>query len=413
MKILKVSVLTMLIAWQAVVWAAGQAVLVHNTKQEIDSCMGKLQLKLVRTWGGDEDNDEHKFFKFPGDVVVDGNNVVYICDQFNFNIKVFDRNGKYLRTIGQKGRGPGDLIGPWSISVSPDGSLWVAESGGRRIQAFNPAGKSQAIIKNNDMIKWLAVTGKNEIAVYAHYKTFKSRTLLSIYTTGGKLLREIGSYHDKSKTLFGSEHLIFTKDNKDNFLASNTWLPVIRKYSPDGRLILVITYDTPFIIPVTIALNDQGDEIVRSGDGDSQKEQVKMVNDGYVFNNSNANGKWEKIRVGCGLQTDMDENIYIAVLNRRGTEEEEKATLVTLIGYSAPDRSAVDFDLVESSDAYSLYVFNPAGKIIAATKLTTYCNGIYISGNRLFVIDGELNQRILEYEMTLDLQGNGAGNVHR
>jgi hypothetical protein len=27
---------------------------VHNTKKEIEACMGKVQLTLVRTWGGDE-----------------------------------------------------------------------------------------------------------------------------------------------------------------------------------------------------------------------------------------------------------------------------------------------------------------------------------------------------------------------
>jgi len=69
--------------------------------------------------------------------------------------------------------------------------------------------------------------------------------------------------------------------------------------------------------------------------------------------------------------------------------------------YSTLDRSEVDFEMVEKTDSLSLYVFNPQGKIIAATKMTTYCISIYISGTRLFVNDGMLNMRILEYEMKI------------
>jgi hypothetical protein len=36
--------------------AADRAVLVHNTLQDIEKCKGKLQLKLIRVWGGDEED---------------------------------------------------------------------------------------------------------------------------------------------------------------------------------------------------------------------------------------------------------------------------------------------------------------------------------------------------------------------
>jgi len=62
----------------------------------------------------------------------------------------------------------------------------------------------------------------------------------------------------------------------------------------------------------------------------------------------------------------------------------------------------VDFDVVENIDVYRLLVFNPEGKVIAETPLTVICNGIYVHGNRIFIIDGSLNQRILEYEMSFE-----------
>lgn len=378
------------------------ASLVHNAQKEIDSCMGKVKLKLVRNWGGDEENDEHNFFRYPYGIVIDKNDKVYISDLSNFNVKVFGREGKYIRTIGRKGRGPGDLIGPGPISIAPDGMLWVGESGGRRLQAFNMVGKSQIIIKHNERLSWLAVTNTNEIAVHSHYKTFNSRALVSIYSTKGKLLREIGKYHDPSKTLFGSEYLFFAKDNQDHILVANTMLPVIRKYSLNGRLTDVITYDTPFFIPVKVALNAEGNEITRIGDKSADNTRVRENKNGYTFDYSRKKGKWKKVPLCNGLHTGPGNNLYLVTSNREVTEKEKKATLVTVIGeHSNVDRSTVDHEISENTDIFNLYVFNPKGKIIAGTKLMTFCDKIYISGNRLFVVDGSINQRILEYEIKI------------
>jgi len=54
---------------------------------------------------------------------------------------------------------------------------------------------------------------------------------------------------------------------------------------------------------------------------------------------------------------------------------------------------------VEKNDFNHILVFDSNGKIIAESPMTTLCDDIYISNNRIFVIDGLCNQRILEYEM--------------
>ena len=123
--------------------AADRAVLVHNTLQDIENCKGKLQLKLIRIWGGDEEEDENKFFQTPTSVAVDDNQSIYICDFHNHCVKVFSNTGDYLRTIGRRGQGPGDMYAPNYISFSPGGDLLVCDFGNRRIQWFNSQGKSK------------------------------------------------------------------------------------------------------------------------------------------------------------------------------------------------------------------------------------------------------------------------------
>ena len=104
-------VVTGLLFHSVTFFATEKATLVHNTNQEIKACQGKLQLRWIRMWGGAEEEDEHKFFKYPVSVAVDKNNNLYICDQNNHQVRVYDLAGKYVRTIGRKGRGPGDIFG--------------------------------------------------------------------------------------------------------------------------------------------------------------------------------------------------------------------------------------------------------------------------------------------------------------
>lgn len=80
--------------------AAEPAILVHNSLHEIEACKGKLKLKLIRTWGGDDEEDIHKFFKTPAYTVVDRNGRIYISDTYSHNVKVYDSSGMYIRTIG-------------------------------------------------------------------------------------------------------------------------------------------------------------------------------------------------------------------------------------------------------------------------------------------------------------------------
>jgi hypothetical protein len=378
-----------------------RAVLVHNTRQEIEACKGKLKLELVRIWGGEKEEDEHKFFRTPSSAAVNKKNgLVYICDQHAHCIKVFKNSREYVRTIGTRGRGPGDVYCPVSIALSPEGDLVVCELGGKRFQRFSPGGKSKQIIKFKEpALAWVVgVTSKDELVVSNHDETLRSRKLVSILDDKGNAVREIGTYHDKSKSYIESESILFAMDDSNNIYAGNTSTPVIRKYSIGGRLLRAITFELPFeTAPVEITLNSTGDEmkIVRE-DEKPDKVQVKKKGDSITIQGVKKKGK---PRVGAGaIGTDRQKRIYIVTRRRLLTEKERQATRVGW-SFEFMKRDRVDFDIVENIDVNMLLVFNPEGKIIAEAQLTTFCNGIHISGNRIFIVDGNLNQRILEYEM--------------
>lgn len=67
----------------------------------------------------------------------------YVSDGVESKVLVFEKkSGKYIMTIGRKGKGPGDLMDPFVMCVHPiDGSLYVAERGNSRISIFTVKGK--------------------------------------------------------------------------------------------------------------------------------------------------------------------------------------------------------------------------------------------------------------------------------
>jgi len=384
--------------------AAEKAVLVHNSLEEIEACKGKLRLELIRVWGGDKEEDEHKFFTYPISVTVDKkNDLVYICDQTEHCVKVFKSSGEYVRTIGQRGKGPGDIYCPHTVSLTPGGDIVVYELGSYRIQRFSPEGKSMQIIKvKTPAFAWVdGVTSKDELLFYNTEETYQSRKLVSILDRKGNIIRKIGTYHDKSPDKLSAEILYFTIDGEDNIYAINTHAPVIRKYSIGGQLLMAVTFELPFeTAPVEISLNNTGDEIkiVRE---EEESEQTRKIKEGdrILLQGKKRKGK---PKMGAGaIHVDACQRIYIVTSRRLLMEKERRATRIGW-SFDSINRDKVDFDIVERMDAYRLLVFDSEGKIIAQAQLTTFCNDIHISDDRIFILDGSLNQRILEYRMVFE-----------
>jgi len=78
----------------------------------------------------------------------------------------FDKNGKFIKKIGQKGRGPGDLYHPGSLSILDNKYLLIAEyATSRRISVFDLNGNFVKVIKTKDSIFGVKALKNNKIAI--------------------------------------------------------------------------------------------------------------------------------------------------------------------------------------------------------------------------------------------------------
>lgn len=375
------------------------AVLIRNNLEEIKSSVGKLELRMIRTWGGENEEDEHKFFETPNSVCVDNKNMVYICDQHDHVIKIFSAEGAYIKRIGRKGQGPADLYCPSSIALTPGGDIWTYEIGGRRAQCFSFKGKSKYIFKQKQTLNIFGITRDDELAVFNKYDTIKSGKLVCILDKKGNVLRRIGLFHDPVKHALYSEPLHFTMDSDDFIFALNTAAPVIRKYSQDDKMILAITFELPYEVPYKITLNRDKNEIQRIyTKADSKNSTIKLKKDyGGVIQEKDQMKHW----IMHGIAIDERNRIFTLIEKRMKTEKEKKASLL-IWSRNRISRQLVKYDVLDNMHIYRLIVCSPGGKVLAATDLSITCDSIYIHKDRLFLIDGGYYQRIVEYKMKFE-----------
>jgi streptogramin lyase len=79
-------------------------------------------------------------FSSPYDIAVDGAGNLYVVDNGNARVQVFDSTGQFVRQWGTLGSGPGQFNNPGGVAIDPGGNLYIADKNNHRIQHFSPLG---------------------------------------------------------------------------------------------------------------------------------------------------------------------------------------------------------------------------------------------------------------------------------
>ena len=143
----------------------------------------------------------------PTDVVTDRNGDIYVAESHTNvedpnligRISVFDKTGKFLRTIGKTGTGPGEFRTPHAIVFDSQGRLIVADRHNHRIQILTKDGKYIGEYKEFSRVSGLTID-KND-TIYAADSESTSRT-----HPGWQKGIRIGSLKDGKVTIFIPGH---------------------------------------------------------------------------------------------------------------------------------------------------------------------------------------------------------------
>ena len=89
---------------------------------------GRVTVELVPEWtlGGEDDPDN--FFGIVGEVFADDAGNVYLVDNQLAEVQVFAPDGRWLRTLGRRGDGPGEVRNLRTALLMPDGSVGLVQA---------------------------------------------------------------------------------------------------------------------------------------------------------------------------------------------------------------------------------------------------------------------------------------------
>jgi DNA-binding beta-propeller fold protein YncE len=107
---------------------------------------GKVLMKLGKAGVAGDGPDT---FNLPDDVAIAPNGDIFVADGHreagNNRIVVFSKDGKFIRTFGEKGSAPGDIHEPHTIAFDMEGRLFVGDRVNNRIEIFTQKGELLAI----------------------------------------------------------------------------------------------------------------------------------------------------------------------------------------------------------------------------------------------------------------------------
>ncbi|HXH20983.1 MAG TPA: flippase activity-associated protein Agl23 [Dehalococcoidia bacterium] len=171
------------------------------------------------------------------DVFVDAAGNIWVADSGNHRVQKFDRQGNFVAVLGGGGSGPGRLKEPWSVVVAPDGTVFVADTWNHRIQKFDA---------NLNFVKaWgdpffganpgpFQMFGPRDIAIGPDgtlWVTDTGNKRIVNYTQDGNFIRQIGGPGSGLGQFDEQVGLAF--DASGALYVADTWNERIQRFSPD------------------------------------------------------------------------------------------------------------------------------------------------------------------------------------
>jgi sugar lactone lactonase YvrE len=373
----------------------GGVKVVHNSGPGAWGKSPKVALEPVLTLGDVDTADQNLAFFMPSAIAVDGAGNLYVLDTGNHRVQKFGPDGKYLATYGRQGQGPGEFVYPESVAVD------VTDPNNQRIQVLTPDGKDGKTIKGIEQGAGPVFLGRpGELVTGGPRMRFvindpgeskkpkPPSKLIKVLDMEGKTVREFGDPVDFKEELvnIGANEVILAVDAAGQVVVVFPAQNRIEKYAADGTILWRADRDLPY----SMEIKDKG-EIKRSAGNVSVR--------GPQLN-----------RCASGVAVDAKGRIWVVGMTRQLKKEEQVGMAMTVsmeagggrtIGYKPMGEGQE----LRTTDAYKLEVFDADGALLGSLPLDSFVDGIFIAGDRLFLMDKFRGTQFKEYRIKDKVDG--------
>jgi sugar lactone lactonase YvrE len=361
---------------------------VHNKKGGEWGRIPKLSIELVRTIGDVDADDENLAFNSPLDMAVDDAGSIYILDSGNQRIQVFGPEGRFIRSIGRKGQGPGEFTSPNSIDIDVEGRLHVLDGSQNRIQVFTPRGEILKTIPATRLrIHRMRLLHSRSLATKSYASFVVSGTGGPGENANPKLVKLLGpdlevrfefgeplDFGDTTTNSVGNS-CKFAVDGKDHVCLCFLFQNRVEKYSPEGQLLW--RADRELNYPA---------KLIERGKQETTGTRTRTV---YPKFNE----------VAKGIATDDTGRIWVVTCDRQIKKEEVVTIMISgSVGRGSTRKVVGDTDL-RTTNMFKLEVFRPDGVLLGEIPLTHFVDMIHIHKDHLFLLDRDRGMKYYQYKI--------------
>ncbi len=225
----------------------------------------KLILKEDLTIGEKEESEEYMFSRMESlDVDDEGN--IYVLDSKESHVKVFDKDGKYVRTFCRKGQGPGEMQRALNVVVTLQREIMVNDWRSRRLLYFTLDGKFLREVSGAKMFNFNNPRVDSKGNVVANFTVMGAKTMseLKKFTSDLEPIFTIASIEVMRLPVLNPFFPVFFWEviKEDNIIWGISTKYELRVLNTDGKLIKRIIKDYD---PVKITEEDKEERLKAFG----------------------------------------------------------------------------------------------------------------------------------------------------
>ncbi len=133
---------------------------------------------------GKTSGDENHMFYLPTDIDADLRGNIYVLDYRDCYLKKYDSEGKYIKSIGRKGQGPGEFQQPSRLCLSESGNLFVLDTETNKVHVFSLDGVYVRSMNFPSIDRFYMTKNEEIILSYHSYSEEENNEIKHIYKVG-------------------------------------------------------------------------------------------------------------------------------------------------------------------------------------------------------------------------------------